>query len=375
MPIKKKKILFVFGRTRLNEAKLQFMPFALNCLRKLAENQNNIIDVYLTQNEIKHYKDYFSSNVNFYFLDNKYIWRNGSNIKLYFIFNFYFYLLTIFKKYSEVWGCGQLGIVLAGKFAIRNKLKFICLNDEFPEISFSPIWIKNEKISISSADELIIPDEVRIPVLKKQVAFTSKTRFWVCPNIPFQKDILTIANIDWKSKLSINGNYMVYAGGISEENNIEIMLTSLQFSTSNLYLVIVGNAGKYKNRFLNHPRIIWQTERLDDDELHSLVKQAVCSICYYADFSDLEYVGKSSGKIMRSLLVGTPVITTNFDSLKFIEDDMMGLLVTTPVELVYAIDSIEEKELVFRQNIQKNIDKYKFENYWNNFSSVVLNQV
>lgn len=369
---KKKRVAFIFGRPRLNEAKLQFMPFALNSLRNLAEDNNNIIDVYITESKTSHYKNNFPNNVNFIFLDNRRIWKNGFHRRLFYVFRYYFYFLTFWKKYDVVWGCGQLGITFAGKLAVSQRIKFICLNDEFPEISHSQIWVKNEKKYMSIADELIIPDEVRIPILKKQVAFSSKTKFWVFPNIPLQKDALLISDIDWKKKLSISGKFMVYAGGISEENNIELMLTSFQFSSSNLFLVIVGSAGKYKNRFLNHSQIIWQEERLNDSELHGLLKQAVCSICYYADFEDLEYVGKSSGKIMRSLLVGTPVITTNFDSLKFIEDDMMGLLVTTPVEFVNAIDTIETKEVFFKENIKKNIFKYTFEKYWDNFSNEVL---
>ena len=66
---KKKRVAFIFGRPRLNEPKLQFMPFAQNFLRNLAEDGNNIIDVYITQSKTSHYTDNFPSNVNFIFLD------------------------------------------------------------------------------------------------------------------------------------------------------------------------------------------------------------------------------------------------------------------------------------------------------------------
>jgi glycosyltransferase involved in cell wall biosynthesis len=369
MENKKKRIAFVFGRPNLNEAKLQFMPFAFGPLRKLALNTNNEIDVYLTQNYTSFYKDYFPENVNFIFLDNSLIWRNGSGKKLYYLLNPFFYLITFWKKYDEVWGCGQAGIILGGKLSQKLGVKFICLNDEFPSISVSPIWKQNDIKYTGLADELIIPDEVRIPVLKEQVQFSAKTRFWVLPNIPLEKDVEHIPNISWQERLNITNKYMVYAGGISEENNIELMLAAFHYAKTNIYLIVIGKAGKYKNRYLNHHRIIWIEERLNDDELHSLIQQAVCSICYYNDFSDLEYVGKSSGKIMRSLLVGTPVITTNFNSLKFIEDEGMGLLVTTPVELTSAIENIEAKLTIFKDNIQKVIHQYTFEQYWNKIIS------
>jgi hypothetical protein len=45
----------------------------------------------------------------------------------------YLDLISIFnfwKKYDVVWSCGQLGIILAGKLALRRRIKFICLNDD-----------------------------------------------------------------------------------------------------------------------------------------------------------------------------------------------------------------------------------------------------
>ncbi len=128
MENKKKRIAFVFGRPNLNEAKLQFMPFAFGPLRKLALNTNNEIDVYLTQNYTSFYKDYFPENVNFIFLDNSLIWRDGSGKKLYYLLNPFFYLITFWKKYDEVWGCGQAGIILGGKLSQKLGVKFICLN-------------------------------------------------------------------------------------------------------------------------------------------------------------------------------------------------------------------------------------------------------
>lgn len=368
-------VAFVFGRPFLNAAKLQFMPFALSTLKKLAENKNLSIDVYITQTQTKDYEALLPDNVKVIFLDNKFVWSKGAGIKLYILLNMYFNFLTRKRKYNSVIGVGQVGVVLGGKLAHRKSAKFICLNDEFPDISYLKVWRENEKIYTSKAHTIILPDESRVEVLKKQINFSSQNHFSVLPNMPLQDDLIGLPNINWQIKLDISDNskLIIYNGGIDKENNIDFLLTVFPFTPDEFVLVMVGNGKKYSNnRYLIHERIIWINEPLSDNELHSLLKTAICTIAYYADFLDLEYVGKSSGKIMRSLLVETPVITTNFDSLKFIEEDHMGVLITKPFELISAIQLIDKNLSHYKKNIRTNIHKYTFEKYWDKMSHTIL---
>lgn len=364
----KKRIAFVYGRAGLNSAKIQYMPFGFNVLKKLAEDSNNTIDFYLTQTYTDDYKKQLPNNVTPVFLDKPSIWSHGSGLKLFILLNWYFKRLTLFKKYDLVYGIGQVGVVLGGKLAKRNKAKFICLNDEFPDISYLKIWRENEKKYTATASTVIVPDESRVDVLKKQIPELKNINVVVLPNIPFVKDVEIIQGLNWHAKLELDSSVklVMYAGGIDRENNIELLLTAFPFTKEDFVLVMVGNGKNYKdNRYFNHPRIIWIEKVLTDAELHSLIKQCVCNVCYYSDILDLEYVGKSSGKIMRSLLMGTPVITTRFKSLQFIEDEKIGVLITQPYELVDAINTIDASLAWYKGNIENTIEKYKFETYWN----------
>lgn len=362
----KKKIAFVYGRPALSSAKLQYMPFGFNVVKKLAEG-NYEIDLYLTQNQTNVYKDCLPSNVKIVFLDNKFVWAYGGGRLLYSLLNCYFLFLTLFKSYQMVWGIGQCGSVLGAKLAKRNNAKFIYLNDEFPDVSYLKIWVKKEKKYASTAKCFIVPDESRVTPLVKQIPELKNIESFVLPNIPLIKDVESIENVDWFKVLGLSKDKKIitYAGGIDRENNIDYLLTIFPFTSPDYVLIMVGNGEKYKNnKFFSFNRIIWIERLLTDDELHSLIKQSLCCICFYADILDLEFVGKSSGKMMRSVLLNTPVITTNFASLKFIEKDTMGILIEKPFQLVEAISKIDANKEKYKESILKNISKYTFENYW-----------
>lgn len=364
----KKKIAFVHGRPALSSAKLQYMPFGFNVVKKLAEG-NYEIDLYLTQSQTNVYKNCLPSNVKIIFLDNKFVWSYGSGRLLYFLLNSYFLLLTMFKSYQMVWGIGQCGSVLGAKLAKRNNAKFIYLNDEFPDISYLKIWIGKEKKYATKAGCFIVPDESRVAPLVKQIPELKNIKSFVLPNIPLVKDVESMENTDWFKVLGLpkDKKIITYAGGIDRENNINYLLTVFPFTPLDYVLVMVGNGEKYKNtKFFSCNRILWIERILTDDELHSLIKQSLCCLCFYSDILDLEFVGKSSGKMMRSILLNIPVITTNFPSLKFIEEDGMGVLIEKPFQLIEAINKIDANKEKYQVAIKNNISKYTFEKYWQN---------
>ena len=361
-----KRIAYVYGRPALNSAKLLYMPFGLNVVKKLAET-DCLIDLYVTQNYTDEYKKNLPTNVTIIFLEYQTVWNYGMGKGLYYLLNFYFSYITRLKKYDSVWGIGQAGTVLGGKLAQKNKAPFYYLSDEFPNISYLKIWRDAEKKYASTAQFFVVPDETRLAVTTSQIPALKHIQGFTLPNIPLIKEVTIIANTNWYNRLylSTDKKIVVYAGGIAKENQIDYVLSIFPLTSSEFILVMVGNSGKYKNsEELKHPRILWIEEELPDEELHSLIKQAVCCLCYYADFSDLEYVGKSSGKLMRSLLFETPVISTRFDSLKFVEEDCMGILIDKPYQLIEAIYQIANNIDSYRDSIKKNIPKYYFEKYW-----------
>jgi hypothetical protein len=364
----KKRLAFVYGRAGLNAAKLLYMPFGINVVKLLAEG-NTIIDLYLTQDASEDYKTYLPKNVNIIFLNHPKVWQYGSGKGLYVLLNLYFYLKTFGKKYDSVWGIGQVGTVLGGKLAFKKNKPFYYLSDEFPNISYLTIWRDAEKKYALTSKFWVVPDETRLKVTQQQITGLDKIQGYTLPNIPLKDSENNYAEVNWHEKLglALSQKIVMYAGGIDKENNIEQLLTVFPFTNEKFILVMVGNGKQYKKNMLyKHPRIIWIENALTDEELHSLIRYSVCNICYYSDIMDLEYVGKSSGKIMRSLLMRTPVITTNFKSLQFITDDGMGELITQPFELIEALNKIENYRANYVAQIEENISKYYFESYWKN---------
>ncbi len=369
-----KKIAFVYGRPYFNSAKLLYMPFGINVVKLLAE-QGNTIDLYLTQNFTEEYKKILPSNVTPIFLDKKKVWSHGSGRGLFYLLNSYFWNLTRTKKYDAVWGIGQAGTVLGGKLANRNKVPFYYLSDEFPDISYLKIWKENEKKYAATAKFFVVPDESRLPVTLQQIPDLKNTPGFTLPNMPLKIDLNNVSSINWHNKLGLSPNkkIVMYAGGITSENQIDYLLTLFPATRNEFVLVLVGKMGNYKKiKDLHSERIIWIEEELPDNDLHSLISQSLCSMCYYADFLDLKYVGKSSGKLMRSLLFGTPVISTKFDSLSFVEENKFGVLIGKPYELIEAIHTIDRDIQKYKASIKENISKYNYEVYWDIMKNSIL---
>ncbi len=273
---KRKKIAFVFGRVFINTAKLQYMPFALSTLKKIAEDGNCEIDVFVTQSKTEDYKKLLPENVTFNFIDKDFIWSRGGGRKFYFLITLYFQFITFFKKYDTVFGVSQVGVVLGGKLAARKRANFICLNDEFPSISYFKIWREHEIKYTAKASIVILPDECRIDVLKKQISFNEKTAFFVLPNIPLENEFSSIKQIDWKTKLNLRleNKIIVYAGGISRENNIDYLLSIFPLTDSKFVLIMIGNNPDYiNNRYLKNDRILWLQTPLNDHELHDIISE------------------------------------------------------------------------------------------------------
>ena len=79
---------------------------------------------------------------------------------------------------------------------------------------------------------------------------------------------------------------------------------------------------------------------------------------------NFRFIGKSSGKILRSIALGKPVIASKFKSLKYIEDNKFGILVSHPNEISEAIKSIISNQKMYNENCNENYNKISFEKYW-----------
>lgn len=360
-----KKVLYIYGRAEINAAKLSYMPFGINPVIKMAE-MGLEIDLYLTQSQTNYYQQIFPSNVKVHFMDNKFIWGSGRAKRFIAKIFIYIFFKTFFKKYDIIWGAGQVGISLAGFVNYFKRVKLIYLSDEFAHVYHKSYWKKLEYYFSKKANYFIVPDESRLEITCNTVGLLPNKGFFF-PNIPLS---VKIQNKDWYKKLNISSNskIILLAGGLGFENNVDPILSVFPLTPKDVYLVVVGKTAEYESSLIfNHSRIIFINQEFSDEEIAGLISVSTCCLGYYSDKEDLCYVGKSSGKIMRSLLIGTPVIATDFDSLKFIEEEKMGTLITKPLELIEAINYCIQNQKELRANIKNNIHKYYFNKYWNDF--------
>jgi hypothetical protein len=120
-------------------------------------------------------------------------------------------------------------------------------------------------------------------------------------------------------------------------------------------------------------RVFWSSTPISDAELNSLTRAATCTVALYRDSGpNTRDMGMASGKIMRSLINGTPVIASHFRGLEFIEAHGLGILVSRPHEIPEAVrtifaeyDEMHRNCLVFRDS------HLNFRKYWHDLWAVL----
>ena len=346
--------------------RLLYMPFALSTIKKLIL-EGHAIDLYLCERENDDYKEIFNDQVQVYFLDNSWAWKWGRGRGLYYLLNFLTIRLTLFKSYSSIWGVGLVGSSLAGRIASLKGADYYYLSDEFPDINYLRIWINAEKRYARLAKRWIVPDESRVDITMQQIKGISLENAVVLPNAPLLESLAETVDTNWNSQLNIplDSSIVLYAGGIDRENNIELILSVFPLTSSEYYLIMVGNSKGYAtNPLYKHKRIVWIESPLSDEELVSLHQSSLCIIAFYSSMMWLEYVGKSSGKIMRAIIAGCPIITTDFPSLHFIKDFGFGVLIQQAHELILALNEVKANRSYYQENLIAHRDKVSFEKYW-----------
>jgi glycosyltransferase involved in cell wall biosynthesis len=281
--------------------------------------------------------------------------------------NLLFFKKVLNKSYSSLWGIGLVGSSLAGRMAALKSIDYYYMSDEFPDIHHLKIWVNSEKQFARIAKKWIVPDESRVDITIQQIPGLNAEKSVVIPNAPLIEDRKTAYKIDWHSRFGIpqGSEIVLYAGGIDRENNIELLLSVFPFSGAEFYLVIIGgDRGYATNSMYSHPRIKWMNDRLNDEDLFSLHQSSLCIIAFYSSMFWLEYVGKSSGKIMRALIAGCPVIATNFKSCNFIKEKNFGVLIDQPHQLIMALVEIKRNKHFYKEQIVLNRDSVSFEHYW-----------
>lgn len=377
--MKKKRIAFIHY-PRSVDAKLGTMPFAIYIVKAL-DIAGWDIDLFLWEDDLSVYSNYFSDNVNITRLKSCDNHRLIKGDKFYWInyINDPFIRLEVKKlpDYEIVFGLGQLGIYIASLVARSCKSHYFYINDEFPSSyitsSFKSYWNRKERLAASKASLIIVPDEQRlVPLLKELKIDKSNVNFAVIPNaIELTGDI---KNINWHERLNLPANAVpfLHAGSVSDWAQVPEILSSLNYWSSDAVLILnsrVPVPESYKQQ-LSHlmieNKVFWNENPLHEDELNSLVSYCHGSFALYRDLGDnIKYIGWSSGKLLRSIVCGRPVIASNFPSLSFVEKYKIGRLIKNPSEIPEAVDDLIRNSEEYGNNCKKYADtEIKFEIWW-----------
>jgi glycosyltransferase involved in cell wall biosynthesis len=150
----------------------------------------------------------------------------------------------------------------------------------------------------------------------------------------------------------------IHAGTIGDWSQVPEILSSVSYWPEDAVLLLHNSRArdefiryrKWVSHLDNPERVFWSSDRLLEDKLNSLISACTGSFALYRnDGPNTEQVGTSSGKLMRSIVCGTPVITSPFESLKFVTREGLGIQVTHPAEMPAAIDNLTRNRESYRQ--------------------------
>jgi hypothetical protein len=366
------RIAYIHSRLNLNDAPLRFMPFGLSTL-KLLKQAGHRIDLFLAESPNSSYQNLAEK---VHFLSARWLWERPGKVS-YWLLHAYFdwWHRSRRSKYDLVVASGQAGCALARALSERIGAPLVCLNDEFPNVYEVPIWREAEARALRQAQLIVVPDESRFEQLCVQVQGLENRAWVTLPNAPLLRDLENLPQVNWAERFQLPPDTQLWlqAGGLFDFNQIAESMVSVREWPELAKLLINGRENVY-NPFSAYDHL-WDPEKmrfsnqlLDDPEFHSLVTHSVGSFGLYRNLANLDRVGKSSGKIMRSLACSRPVIASRLPSLQFIEELGLGCLVRHPREIPEAVRTITDKQAWYVENCQKvYTSQLSFEVYWRTF--------
>jgi len=367
-----KKIAFIHYPHFANDARLETVPFSLNPVVFLAK-MGWEVDLYLWEEPGANYNDLLPDTVTIkYFREPKLSLHSRLHLLRRISLPFQFLWR---KNYCGVFGYGQIGAYIANIIAKSNQCPFIYLNDEFPSGWGENIWTQLEQQAVQNAAMVVVPDPHRFHPLCQELDVSTKP-YAVLPNIPMIKR--PFEEINWHEKLGIPKDYIpfLYAGTMVEWAQIPEILSTLPYWDEKAVLILHSRSRKSMEKYrkeLSHlevpGKVIWTHESMPNSQINSLVSYCAGNFALYRNTGpNFEYVGFSSGKLMRSLACGSPVIASKLTSLSFIKDYQLGVLVNHPIEIPNAINEIMRDRKAFQERcLQFCTTEVSFERAWEKF--------
>lgn len=372
------RIAFINSRTYCGGSSLINMPFAFNVVLKLQAEWR--IDLTLGEWASSEYGSHLNSNVRLQYI--------SKELSLpYFLKNVLMMVRCGRVGYRAVFGMGQVGAHLARRLAQLNRCPLIIANDEFlsgfPQSRWSALYAR----AVRAASLIVIPDSNRIPGLCREISGIAAKHFIELLNVPLSNG-LPVPEIDWHARigLPVGSVPLIFVGGVGDHNQVPELLSTVRSWPANWVLIIRAHnpafARKYREslQHLDVPgRIFWVLDPLSTVEFDSLLQYCRVSFALYRpENANMTEMGKSSGKLLRSVMLGVPVVASNFRSLDYVTEHRVGQLVGHPAEILMAVREIladgdgyrERCERFTRNQLNYEIGWRKFEEQFNVMAGV-----
>jgi glycosyltransferase involved in cell wall biosynthesis len=353
----RRRIAFVYapGRSDGSHApdwvRLETMPFAINTIMRLAAADWKV-DVFLWERPVVDYHEIFPATVRLrYEVTPKPIFYGSRPIRLTARF-------VSCRNYECAFGLGQIGSYLGAVISLVSRCPLVLLNDEFPSMLGASQWSALERWAAQRANVIIVPSADRISHLAEELGLSDqRKRFLEFRNAP--KVSLPLEKRDWHALLGIPPGQRIFlnAGTLNDWGQVPEILSSIVYWPPDSVLLLHSPAperdGRYRQQ-LSHlhiqGRVFWTSTPLSDKLLNSLAAHCNGSFALYRNMGPNDLlVGAASGKLMRSVMCGSPVIASSFDSLRFVSREGIGVQVRHPSEIPAAIQELIGNEGTYRE--------------------------
>ena len=261
-------------------------------------------------------------------------------------------------NYACAFGLGQIGSYLGAVISLASRCPLVLLNDEFPSHFGHNQWDALERWAAKRANVIIVPSADRIPHLAEELGLSDQRKTFVeFRNTP--KVSHPLEKRDWHALLGIPSGQRIFlnAGTLGDWAQVPEILSSVVHWPPDSVLLLHSRTpeqeGGYRQQLshLHVPgRVFWTSAPLSDKLLNSLVAHCNGSFALYRNMGpNISFTGTSSGKLMRSVMCGSPVIASSFDSLRFVSQEGIGVQVRHPSEIPAAIQELTGNERAYRE--------------------------
>jgi hypothetical protein len=344
-----------------DQARLETMPFSLNSVMALANAQLDV-DLYLCERDASIYAAVLPGNVTLRQLP-------PIDEETQFALEEVHLDAAAAPTYACAFGLGQIGIVLAARRASRSRCPLVFLNDEFPSNTPPNVWAEREMSVAQSVDLFVVSDAARARALLSELRVPQKP-FAALPNVTNLKEW---PRIDWHARLQVpsDSKLFMYAGTLGDWAHVPDIVATVHAWPSNALMIVHSRSAApgHEAQFRQEGRVISSVSAMPEPLLNSLTSACAGTFgLYFNQGPNTETMGFSSGKLMRSIACGTPVIASRYASLSYIEENKLGVLVSEPGEVPAAVAQVLANDDEYRQQCRRfHREHLSFDRKWAGF--------